>query len=354
MKIAFVNDTFLQGRGSDTVIYELARRLGRKHDVFVITSETDMPEENFKIIKTGSRKLLTGNNLIDSLMYFPNLIKTRREISKTHRKYHFDVFNVHHSALNIATMGLPTVVTWHGSPISNNMIRKNFNKLVLKSLRKNRISVTVSEYLKKTLSRIVKLKKIKTIYNGVSKEFKPIKKDKGFMFFVGRLEEHKSVHELIRLSKETNFPLKIVGSGPLESRLKKYVKKINANEVIFLGKISREDLIKNYQECSFFISASKWEGFGLIFMEAAACGKPSIGYNTSAIPEIIKDGETGFIVNNYNEFKEKARELIKNKILRKKMGRRALKFSKGFSWDKTSKKYEEIFELSRFNKNKIS
>jgi glycosyltransferase involved in cell wall biosynthesis len=110
-----------------------------------------------------------------------------------------------------------------------------------------------------------------------------------------------------------------------------------------LGKISRKELIKQYQECGFFASASKWEGFGLIFLEAAACAKPSIGYRKGSIPEVVLDGKMGFLVNSYEELKQKAGELIKDKKLRKKMGKEALKFSKNFSWDKSAKEYENIF-----------
>jgi glycosyltransferase involved in cell wall biosynthesis len=344
MKIAFVNDTFLEGRGADTVIYELAKRLGKKHEVFVIASESDIPEENFKILRINSRKLLTGNTLVDSLSYFPNLIKFRKELLKLQKKYNFDVFNLHHSSLNPAMKDLLTIVTWHGSPISNNIIRIKFNKLVLRSLKRNKVSIPVSDFLKTGLSKIIPEIKIKRIYNGVSNEFKPTNEGKEFMFFVGRLEEHKSIHELINLSKEINFPLHIVGSGPLENKLKNYAKKIDANKVKFLGKISRKELIKQYQKCSFFVSASKWEGFGLIFLESAACGKPSIGYKKGAIPEVILDGKTGFVVNNYEELKQKAEELIKDKILRRKMGKEALRFSKKFSWNKTAKEYEEVFK----------
>ena len=56
MKIALVNDTFLYGRGADTVIYELAKRLGRKHDVYVLAGETNIKEENFKFIKINLPK----------------------------------------------------------------------------------------------------------------------------------------------------------------------------------------------------------------------------------------------------------------------------------------------------------
>jgi len=344
MRIAFVNDTFLEGRGADTVIYELTKRLGKKHEVFVIASKVDMSEENFKILRINARKLLTGNTLVDSLSYFPNLIKFRKEILKLQKKYNFDVFNLHHSSLNPAMKSLPTIVTWHGSPPSKNKIRIFFNKLVLRSLKRNKVSITVSEYLKTELFKIIPKIKIKRIYNGVSNEFKLTNEGKEFMFFVGRLEEHKSIHELINLSKETNFSLHIIGSGPLENKLKNYAKKIDADKVKFLGKISRKELIKQYQKCSFFVSASKWEGFGLIFLEAAACAKLSISYAKGSVPEVIQNNKTGFVINSYQELKQKTEILIKDKTLRRKMGKEALRFSKKFSWNKTAKEYEEVFK----------
>ena len=116
------------------------------------------------------------------------------------------------------------------------------------------------------------------------------------------------------------------------------------SKIEFLGKVSREHLIKLYQECSFFISASKWEGFGLIFLEAGACGKTSIGYNVGSIPEVILDGRTGFLVNNFLELEQKAEELIKDKKLRKNIGKKALEFSKRFNWNKIAEEYEKIFQ----------
>jgi glycosyltransferase involved in cell wall biosynthesis len=350
MRIAFVNDTFLEGRGADTVIYELARKLGKKHEVFVITTKSNLPEENFDILRINARKLLSGNYLKDSL-YPLNIRNFRKEVLKLHKKYNFDVFNVHHSSLNPAfkRIGIPVIVTWHGSPVSNNSIRIKFNKLVLKSLNKNKVSIAISEYIKSELAKKVSKNKIKRIYNGVSSEFKPLKKysDKNYMLYVGRLEPHKSVHELIRLSKNLNFSLHIVGSGPIENKLKDYAKRISADKVIFLGRVPRKDLIKQYQECSFFISASKWEGFGLIFIEAAACAKPSVGYNNCSVPEVILNDKTGFIIKNYGELKQRAETLIRDKKLRKKMGKEALKFSKNFSWGKSTEEYLKIFELSK-------
>jgi glycosyltransferase involved in cell wall biosynthesis len=345
MKIAFVNDTFLEGRGADIVIYELARRLGKKHEVYVLAGETNIEEENFKFIRLNLPKLVTGK--ISDFNYPLKIVRLKREIEKIQKKYEFDVFNLFHSALNLSFIGFPTIVTWLGSPKTDNLFRVAINKALLRTL-KNGQTIVISKYLREKISF---LKDANILYCGISNEFKPLKKsiDKNYMLYVGRLEKHKCVDEIIKLSKKLNFPLKIAGYGTEEKKLKIYSKKINANKVTFLGKVSRENLIKLYQECSFFVSASKWEGFGLIFLEAGACSKTSIGYRGGAIPEVILDKKTGFLVNNFQELEQKTEELIKDKKLRRIMGTEALKFSKKFSWEKCADKYEKVFKTINNN-----
>lgn len=345
MRVAFVNDTFLLGRGSDTVVYELAKCLGERHEVFVIASEVGgFEEENFKVLKINSKKLLSGNVLEDSLSYFSKLLRFRREVLRLHRRYSFDVFNVHHSSLNPAFKGLPTVVTWHGSPPSSNVLRVFLNNLVLRSLKWNKLSVVVSDYLRQELSRFVSLDKVVRVYNGVSEEFNSRGvRDEGFMLFVGRLEKYKRVSDLIKLSADLGFPLRIVGSGPEESWLKGFAKSVGADSVEFLGRVPREELVEHYKRCSFFVSASQWEGFGLIFVEAAACGKPSIGYGVGSVSEVVRSGVTGFVVSSYSEFLEKAELLVSDVGLRKKLGEEALRFSKRFSWSESARGYENVF-----------
>ncbi len=338
MKIAFVNDTFVEGRGADTVMYELAKRLGKEHEIFVLAGETNIKEENFKFIKINLQKLVTGK--IDDFNFPYKIIKLRRDIKEIQKQYNFDVFNVFHSSLGIGFIGFPNVVTWLGSPETSNILRKNINKILLRPLINSSV-IVISEYLK---NKIDFIKNVKVVYCGISKEFKPLKKDKdgGYMLYVGRLEKHKSVNEIIALSKILNFPLKIAGYGPEEKKLRRIRGEISA-PVEFLGKVSKTDLVKLYQGCSFFVSASKWEGLGLIFLEAGACGKTSLGYKVGAVPEVINNLKTGFLVESFNELKERAEELIKDKNLRKNMGKEALKFSKKFNWDKSSAEYEKTY-----------
>lgn len=353
MKIAFVNDTFLQGRGADMVIYELAKRLGKKHEVLVVCGTSDIKEENFKIKELGFEKLATGT--AKDFLGFTKLKKFREACEG------YDIINLHHSTLTSSFLGLKNVVvTSHGSPknTEKKIIRKVFRFLA------NWFNVFMLNFIPKTIAISKSIKrdimkrgvfghKIQIIYDGVSNDFKPTNKDLGYMFFVGRHEQHKRIDEIIRLSKELDFPLKISGQGPLTNKLKGYSKRIGCKKVKFLGLISRKEMIKEYQNCSFFVSASRWEGFGLIFIEAAACSKPSIGYKVFSIPEVIQDKKTGFLANNYPEFKKFAEILIKDKILKKKMGKSALLFSKNFAWDKKAEEYEKLFENINLKKQDI-
>lgn len=342
MKIAFVNDTFLAGRGADTAIYEIARRLGKKNNVYVICGESDFKEDNFEIIKINTKKLLGKSTLKNIFNYFGNIARFRKEILRLDKKYHFDVFNIYHSALNPAFKGLPAVVTCNGSPPSRNFARNALNKMVLNTLGWNKKTITISEYLKTTLPKNV-FKKTTVIYDGVSEEFRQVWKDGNYMLFVGRHEPHKNVDELIKLSTEIKFPLIIAGSGPLTEKLKDYAKKINAKDVFFAGRVERKRLVSLYQKCSFFISASEWEGFGLIFLEAGACGKPSVAYNRCSMPEVILNKKTGLLAKNYIELREMAGNLAHDGKTRIIMGRNALKYSKEFSWEIAAKKYMEVF-----------
>lgn len=342
MRIAFINDSLLVGRGTDQVVFELAQRLGKKHDVKVITSIADLPEKNFKIILVKGRRLVTGT-WRDFLGFF-QIFKYRKFADK------FDVINLHHATLAFAFLGKKNVVvTYNGNPptIGEKKFRRFFrnlsnavNRLIL---RFNEETIAISEYAKKELIKNkIPENKIKVIYYGVGNEFKKTikRKDGGYMFFVGRHETYKGIDEIIRISRDLNFRLKIAGSGTRTEELKMFAKKINA-PVEFLGRVSEKEKIKLYQECSFFISASKWEDFGLIFAEAAKCGKPSVAYSVGSISEIVKDKKTGLLAKNFKELKECANILIKDRNLRNKLGLEAAKFSKNFSWKITCSKYEK-------------
>jgi glycosyltransferase involved in cell wall biosynthesis len=344
MKIALVNDSFSQGRGADQVVYEIANRLGRLHDVDVVCAEADFPENNFKIKRVKAGRLLTGT--WRDFLFF----KTAWAFRQAARGY--DVINLHHATLTPAFWRFKNVVvTYHGSPFIllgesgfRKLARKLVNKLGLIFVKRNKITIAISKYIKNELIKHkVHSEKIVVIYDGVGEEFTPTFKDENFMFFSGRHYKHKRINELIRLTKNFNFKLKIAGSGPETKGLKKLAKDVLA-PVEFLGKISLEELLNYYQKCSFFVSTSAWEGFGLIFLEAARCAKPSVAYRIGSIPELIKHDQTGFLADTQQEFKKYVKILIENKAKRKRMGEEALKESQKFDWQESADDYLNLLK----------
>lgn len=121
-------------------------------------------------------------------------------------------------------------------------------------------------------------------------------KDKPIVLFVGNLIKRKNVDSLLEAKKIANsdYYLVIVGDGPLFKKLTKKVEDENIRDVIFTG--SRDDVENIIPSCDVLILPSFSESFGLVLIEALACGKPVIGSDVGGITEIIND-DVGLFVN---------------------------------------------------------
>jgi glycosyltransferase involved in cell wall biosynthesis len=117
-----------------------------------------------------------------------------------------------------------------------------------------------------------------------------------YILYFGRLSAEKGVETLFAawLKEERKFNLKIVGTGELYEELNK--KAIRSSNIEMLGFKSGDELNTLIKEASFIIVPSEWyENNPLTIIEAYANGKPVIGSNVGGIPEIIIDGDTGFL-----------------------------------------------------------
>ena len=116
-----------------------------------------------------------------------------------------------------------------------------------------------------------------------------------YALYVGRLSAEKGIDVLIRaaaLAKE--IPVRIVGVGPEERRLRKLAAQLNADNVEFVGFLEGDALRAEYAGARFVVVPSIWyEVFGLIVLEAYAAGKPVIATQLGGLAELVKDGETG-------------------------------------------------------------
>jgi phosphatidylinositol alpha-1,6-mannosyltransferase len=157
---------------------------------------------------------------------------------------------------------------------------------------------------------------------------------KTVLLTVGRLVERKG-HEMViralpRLKRDfPDLSYLVVGTGPAEEKLKGVAREEGVSEsVVFAGRVSREDLTDCYAACDVFLMPHRelpdgdTEGAGIVFLEAAALGKPVIAGDSGGTGDSVVDGETGFRVDGARpeEIARCAGRLLSDPALRRKMG----------------------------------
>ena len=210
--------------------------------------------------------------------------------------------------------------------------------------------IAVSKYTQKSVYRVFgKQKQVDVIYNGINLNiFKPIQvkaynDNKFHLLFVGNLIKRKGIDILLKIMKVLGNNYVLYYTSGLRTKTSS---KYNLPNMISLGKLSEEELVKKYNECDALLAPSRLEGFGHQIAEAMACGKPVITTNCSALPELIIDKKGGFLckIDNVNDFVEKIKILSENKYLVEKMGQfnrqRAIE---NFNLKKMEKEYQQLY-----------
>lgn len=152
-----------------------------------------------------------------------------------------------------------------------------------------------------------------------------------FVLFVGRLIYYKGVQYLVRAFKKVPEPyrLVIVGKGPLQETLKIEAKELELeNRVLFFEPLPFEDLLAFYHACELFVlpSVERSEAFGIVLLEAQACGKPVISTELGTGTSYANlHGVTGLVVppKDISALSDAMRELLENDDARKELGRNA-------------------------------
>jgi glycosyltransferase involved in cell wall biosynthesis len=165
--------------------------------------------------------------------------------------------------------------------------------------------VFISEAMKK-LSRVPLLEKnTRVIHNSIDlKNFKFSAKPQGHFIWIARIEKHKGIENAIALAERTGAKLKI--AGRIDPTKREYFDQkikphLNKN-IEYVGELGQKELSKFYGPAKAFLYPIEWEEpFGLVVAESMACGTPVIAYSRGAMPELIENGKTGFLVRNQNE-----------------------------------------------------
>ena len=221
--------------------------------------------------------------------------------------------------------------------------------------------ITPSVHLKNVVKNWgVSENNLKVIYNGTNIQSKITKKENEVLHFitVGRLAPWKNIDKIIQAmailnEKGFNFIFNIVGSGPLNEKLKILVKELKLeNKIFFLGQKNTEELNKIYLDSDIYIQASGYEGLPHVILEA-------INYNLSIIStpiggtnEILLDGKNGWILKLKDkkapdefDLQEIIYELVDNKTKSNNLIHNAKEYLiENFDEDKNLNKYIELFK----------
>lgn len=157
------------------------------------------------------------------------------------------------------------------------------------------------------------------VYNGIDSDFLTVAQDKSrdYFLFVGRMSnakyngkfmDPKGVAHAISVAEKANVPLKIVGNVQDKKFYKELIEPHLSDNIQFIGEVSVDQLLTKeqlrdlYQGAKAFLFPINWdEPFGLVMAEAQSCGTPVIAFNRGAVPELVVNGKTGFVVENEDE-----------------------------------------------------
>ena len=171
--------------------------------------------------------------------------------------------------------------------------------------------------------------------------------DEFILLYLGRLAKEKNVEEIIGYldSVDDTIRLVIVGGGPYQEILEEYVQELGMDDrIIFTGMISPEEVPGYYHMADVFVSASTSETQGLTYVEALACGLPSICRKDSALTEVIFNGVNGWQFETADEFTDAIHQLVTRPDLAATMKREALRISKNFSTEEFYNGIIQVYE----------
>lgn len=277
----------------------------------------------------------------------------------------YDIIHVHGRVapflVSLFNNNTPVVFTLHDDPPVKSQENYHIYKISYKIFQETAVQradkvIAVHNGLKNELIKrgICNSDKIHVIPNGVDMNiFKSdIKRsDSCTVLFVGSLTKRKGIkYLLMAIAEIKDARLIIVGDGPERDNLIRLAENLRIKDrVTFAGSVSHEKLPTYYSHASVFVLPSIREAFPLSILEAMACNLPVIATNTSGMPEVVKDGYNGFLVEpkNIMQLTDKIKLILSDNGMRKRMGHNARKFvEKNYSWDvvadKTIKVYMDI------------
>jgi len=217
-----------------------------------------------------------------------------------------------------------------------------------RNIREADAVVANNTYLAELLKEKMGIQTAAVVYDGVDRRyFFPALPDEKCrdvtVLYAGSLRPYKRVTMAVReAARHPNVRFRIAGTGEEEAACKDLAAKLNCRNVEFLGHLSAAQLGSEMRAAQIFFFPSIIEGHPQVLVQAAASGLPVVCSRTYR-PDYVRDGVTGFLADNDQEFSEKLDSLIRDAALRRRMGAAAVTQACQYEWDNIARDWEQLF-----------
>lgn len=163
---------------------------------------------------------------------------------------------------------------------------------------------------------------------------------------VGRLEHQKGFDDLITLFSEIKVPgwkLDIYGVGNQKNELEKLITNLGIDNIKLCGET--DNIVGEYLTSDILVMTSRFEGFGMVLIEAMECGLPCIAFDCPTGPsDIIMDSENGYLIpdRSFSEYRSKLRSVMLDHSLRERLGKNAKLSTSKFNMSSITKTWEKV------------
>lgn len=355
----YLPDTF---GGIEQVINQIARgtaSLGVTPEILALT-----PDKDDKTIMVDGHVVHRSHSNFEiastpfSMAAFFKFRKLIKEADIVHYHFPYPVADVFHLASRV---NKPSLVSYHSDIIKQKKLLKLYKPLRNYFLTDvDHIVAASPNYLQSSEVLSKFREKVSVIPYGLDKTTYPkVSDDKiafwrkrfgsRFFLFVGVLRYYKGLHILIDAARNSNYPIVIVGTGPLEQKLKEQVNKLNATNIHFVGLLDDIDKSALLELCYgiVFPSHLRSEAFGISLLEGAMYGKPLISCEIGTGTTYINvNQETGIVVppSDSTAFRQAMDYLWNNPEKAIEMGERAeARYWKLFTAEQMAKSYLRLY-----------
>jgi glycosyltransferase involved in cell wall biosynthesis len=279
--------------GTERIVSYLTEELvGLGHDVTLFASGDSITSA--ELVPCCSRALRLDPTVLDTIPHFMLMIDKVRQ-----RAEEFDVLHFHIDLFHFplfCSMAARTLTTLHGRQDLGDLkpFYSRFGEMPLVSISNNQ------------RKPIPKANFVATIHHGLPPKLHPPSFEQGgYLAFLGRISPEKRPDRAIRIARAAGIPLKIaakVDKIDEEYFRSKILPLIDGPGVEFVGEINEREKTKFLGDASALMFPVDWpEPFGLVMIEAMACGTPVLAFRCGSIPEVIEDGITGKVVDSEEE-----------------------------------------------------